>query len=730
MYRNIILSFTVLLFITPRLKADEGMWLPILMKEQKFADMRRMGLRLSAEEIYAVNRACLTDAVIGLVGEGGNLKSFCTASFVSDEGLIITNYHCVMRNIEHISTEENDFLRYGYWASKRSEETNCYNLKAKQLIRMEDVTERILKGTEGLAGKELTDMIDRNGRGIATEMTAGTEFEGSMQALFAGNQYIFSIYRVFEDIRMVAAPPTSLGRFGGDTDNWTWPRHTADFAFLRIYVDGENKPAKYSRGNVPYRPDKYLNISAKGYDENDFAMILGYPSSTMQYVPSFGIDRIVNGENKAMIVIGGEKMRVMRQAIEENPALRLRYFSRMSSVANKYLRLKGEVGGVDRMNMVEVKREGERQFREWAAQTPERRAEYDGVLDRMDSVYRSLAVYNLANDYFLDAGITGSEIVPFIGKFEKLMAIYARGKFNESAARSESRKLVGLTEQFFDNWDYEIDRRMFRNVMVHYWNDMPRRFIPEAMTEQMHKYGGDVEALSEAVFSNSIFTDRDALTAFLESDMPDGVGVIRNDALYNLAIGYFKVNVEKMARQRGALQAEMAPIYRLYQRGLLEMNSGKPMSPDANSSMRISYGRISGANPDDGLRYEHHTTLTGMRDKHVANPGEADYAIPRKLLSLYEAGDYGTFVNKEGEISVCFLTDCHTTSGNSGSPVVNARGELIGLNFDRIHQGVASDYRYDQSVCRSIAVDIRFVLFLIEKYAPEQYVLNELTVVL
>ena len=727
--KRVLLAIIVIILSAPvNMRGEEGLWLPILLKEQKFSQMRKLGLKLSPEEIYSVNRACVKDAVIGLMSEGANLRSFGTASFISANGLLLTNYHVVLSYLEQFSTKENDFLKYGYWAGKAPEETLCRGLEMKQLIRMEDVTNEILKGTDGLTGAERLDKIDENGKSIAKEATKGTKYEAKMQALFGNNQYIMSIYAIYSDIRMVAAPPFAIGKFGGDSDNYCWPRHTGDFAVLRVYSDKDNNPANYSQKNIPYRPVHYFNISISGVKDGDFVMIPGFPGTTREYIPSFSLEKIIYGENATRVSIRGEKISILKNAIEENPDRKFRYTTRLSSIGNSYLRAKGEIMGVTRMDLVNKKREEEKAFQEWVNATPERTKKYGNVLSEMEKLYVDVSRYNMADLYFNEAGINGSEIVPFIGKFEKLASIYSRKNLDAKAADLEAKRLIALTVQFFNNWDYEVDRKMFRNLMFRYYDKMPADFHPEAMDIYIKKYDGDVNLLTEKVFSQSMFTDKQKLTQFLENPERDVDEKIKNDALYQLAIGYYRVNVDKIMRQRSELQAKQMELFDLYLEGVLEMNSGKDIYPDANSSLRIGYGKVAGAAASDGILYESTTTLDGANEKYLNNIEDSEFYLPKKIRELYAKKDFGRYSDKRGRLVVNFLTDAHTSGGSSGSPVLNGKGELIGLNFDRIWQGAASDYRFDSRISRSIAVDVRYILFLLDKYSQTDYVLKELTI--
>ncbi|GAB1475160.1 S46 family peptidase [Bacteroidota bacterium] len=727
--KKIVTIILIILFSTSvKLKADEGMWLPLLLKNEKFKEMRHLGLKLSSEEIYSINKACIKDAVVGLMNEGSNLRSFGTASFISSEGLLITNYHVVISFVERFSSPENDFIKYGYWAKEKGEESLCRGLQMKQLIRMEDVTERMLQGTKGMNHEEKTLQIDKNGREIAKEVTKGNNLEVRMSAMFGGNQFIMSVYKVFKDIRLVAAPPISIGKFGGNSDNYSWPRHTGDFALLRVYANKENEPAPYSKSNTPYKPTYYLPVSLKGIKEGDFIFIAGFPGSTREYVPSFALERIIYGENAHKVAIRKEKMDIIKNAIEANPDLKFRYTTRLSSIGNSYLRWKGEISGVTKMNLVELKKEDEQKFRKWVQSDTGRIKLYGSVLDSMEILYKEVAEYNLADAYFNEAGINGSEIVPFIGKFEKLVAIYSSKRFDQKSADSEVKRLKGLTDQFFENWDIEIDRKIFRNLMKRYYETMPDKFKSKAMVQYINEYNGDLEKLSSDIYYSSIFSSKEKLMQFLNDEQRDIVKSIKSDPLYKISIGYYMINVERIMTQRAKLQAKLLELNNLYMMGVLEMNRGIINYPDANYTLRISYGTVKGAAVEEGVFYSPFTTLEGVNYKYLINKEDPDFYMPKKLRELYVQNDYSEFASRSGKLNVNFLTNAHTTSGNSGSPVLNSKGELIGVNFDRIWQGLSSDYRYDPNLSRSIAVDIRYILFILKKYSGSDYVLKELEI--
>ncbi len=728
MKRVLIIISLIFIIFPATVRADEGMWLPFLLKNQKFKEMRKLGLKLTPEEIYSVNEACVKDAIVGLMNEGSNLRSFGTASFISQDGLLITNYHVIMSFVERFSSPDNDFIKHGYWATNLKEESLCRGLQMKQLVKMEDVTERILEGTSGLNHEDRNLKIDKNGREIAKEVTSGNNLEVRMTSMLGGNQYIMNVYKVYKDIRLVAAPPVSIGKFGGNSDNYSWPRHTGDFALLRVYAKPNNEPASYSKENIPYKPISYLQISLKGIKEDEFIFIAGFPGSTREYVPSFALEKIIYGENAHKVAIRKEKMDIIKNAIDENPDLKFRYTTRLSSIGNSYLRWKGEISGVTKTDLVRVKREEEEIFKKWIFSDSARIAEYGDILAKMESLYKEVAEYNLAETYFNEAGINGSEIVPFIGKFEKLVAIYSSKKFDKRAAGNEIKRLKGLNEQFFRNWDLEIDRKIFRNLMKRYYETMPEKFKSKAMIQYVEEYDGDFEKLSEYLFSNSIFTSRERVEEFLNNEERDVVKYIKNDPLYKISIGYYMINVEKIMTQRSKLQSNLLALNNVYMKGLIEMQKGNVLFPDANHTFRISYGTVKGSYAEEGVKYTPFTTIYGVNIKHLINSDNQEYYMPKRLRELYKTKDFSQFADKDGNLYVNFLTNAHTTSGSSGSPVLNSNGELVGVNFDRIWQGVASDYRYDKNLSRSIAVDIRYIMFILKKYSPSSYIFDEIEI--
>ncbi len=722
-FKNIALYLFLFLPFTNTM-ADSGMWVPLNIT-QNIKQMQKAGLKLSAKDIYDINKTCLKDAVLGLTNEDMPFDSFCSASFISDSGLVVTNYHPMIRYIELFSKKENDFLKFGYWAQNKSEETNCFQLYAIQLIKMIDVTSELVAGTDSLSVGDKNKLINERGKVIVKRLITDKTTDGQITSFMAGNQFILSIYKIYKDVRMVAAPPMVMGKFGGDADNWTWPRHTADFSLLRLYVDKDNKPASFKKENIPLTNNPYFKVSLGGVKENDFAMVMGFPARSKLFIPSFGIDFLVNQELPAKIKIRGEKLKLINEAIGDNQEIKFRYTAKVNAITNNYLRWKGELKGLKKMDLTSQKIAEEKELMDWINADPIRKEKYGDIIEIQKKIYDDLIPYKVADVYFNEAGLSGAEIIPFAGKFEKMVQMFNRKKVNMKAINAEAKNLTPLVDQFFRGWDYELDRKMYSSLLYMYYESVDKKFISNEMTAALKEYDGDVEKYSEAAFSNSIITKKDSLLSFLNKVDSVSIQKLTSDPVYKLALSYYKTYIETVANQMKKLQNEQSKYYTMYVNAIAEKNAGKLLSPDANRTLRVAYGNVNGCNPVDGVKYDFYTTIDGIFEKNLTNLGNEDYYIPKKLRSLYEKKDFGKYA-ENGVLHVNFLTNCQTTSGNSGSPVLNAKGNLVGVNFDRISEGVASDYRYIPDLSRSITLDVRYMLFLLDKYSPSGYLLNEM----
>ncbi len=695
-------TLTLGIFAETTASADEGMWLPSLISE-RIGDMQCKGFRLSAEDIYSVNQASLKDAVV-LFGRG------CTGEVVSAEGLLLTNHHCGYSQIQKHSSVEHDYLRDGFWALTRNEELPNKGLTVSFLERMEDVTLRVLEGvTPALTETKRDSIVKANTVRLVKEATSeGRGLRATVESLYYGNQYFLFLYREYSDVRLVGAPPSSIGKFGGDTDNWMWPRHTGDFSIFRIYADKDNNPAEYSEDNVPYTPKKFFKISLGGVQEGDFTFVYGFPGRTQEYIMSEGVRYVSEVSDPAKIALRTMRLDIQRKYMSQSQKVRIQYSSKNASVANAWKKWQGEMKGINRLGTVEAKREYEKRFAEWAAGT-----EYSTMLPRLDSLYRALEPYTFAKEYYSETAAT-VELCRFAASVAQEIA---RGD-NESAA--------SMSEAFFKDYCLSIDKESFVATMSAFVKDVPAEFHPEYMEGELARYGS-VGKWADALFGESVFADAEKVAKLEAADSL----VMRSDPAVRFANEFRKWYGSDVYPYERRLNQEITLLYRDYMRGQMAFEPEKSFFPDANLTLRVAYGSIAGYSPADGVYYEPVSTLEGIMEKD--NPEIFDYNIPQRLRDIYAAKDYGqwaiTTANGKKTVPVCFIATNHTSGGNSGSPVINKDGNLIGLNFDRVWEGTMSDIVFDPDYCRNISLDIRYVLFSIDKLAGADHLLKEMVFV-
>ena len=695
-------TLTLGIFAETTASADEGMWLPSLISE-RIGDMQSKGFRLSADDIYSVNQASLKDAVV-LFGRG------CTGEVVSAEGLLLTNHHCGYSQIQKHSSVEHDYLRDGFWALTRNEELPNKGLTVSFLERMEDVTSRVIEGvTPALTETKRDSIVKANTVRLVKEATSeGRGLRATVESLYYGNQYFLFLYREYSDVRLVGAPPSSIGKFGGDTDNWMWPRHTGDFSIFRIYADKDNNPAEYSEDNVPYTPKKFFKISLGGVQEVDFTFVYGFPGRTQEYIMSEGVRYVSEVSDPAKIALRTMRLDIQRKYMSQSQKVRIQYSSKNASVANAWKKWQGEMKGINRLGTVEAKREYEKRFAEWAAGT-----EYSTILPRLDSLYRALEPYTFAKEYYSETAAT-VELCRFAASVAQEIA---RGD-NESAA--------SMSEAFFKDYCLSIDKESFVATMSAFVKDVPAEFHPEYMEGELARYGS-VGKWADALFGESVFADAEKVAKL---DAADSL-VMRYDPAVRFANEFRKWYGSDVYPYERRLNQEITLLYRDYMRGQMAFEPEKSFFPDANLTLRVAYGSVCGYSPADGVYYEPVSTLEGIMQKD--NPEIFDYNIPQRLRDIYAAKDYGkwaiTTANGKKTVPVCFIATNHTSGGNSGSPVINKDGNLIGLNFDRVWEGTMSDIVFDPDYCRNISLDIRYVLFTIDKLAGADHLLKEMVFV-
>ena len=700
MRKTLILVIALMAAMTAR--ADEGMWLPSLIS-QRIVDMQEKGFRLDADDIYSINQASLKDAVV-LFGRG------CTGELISPEGLLLTNHHCGYGQIQQHSSVEHDYLKDGFWAMNRSEELPNKGLTVSFLERMDDVTAQVLSGyTPDMTEDQRVELVKKNSQALIDEaVKEGKGLRATVEALYYGNQYFLFLYREYADVRLVGAPPSSIGKFGGDTDNWMWPRHTGDFSMFRIYADKDNNPAPYSKDNVPYRPKKYFHISTKGVQEGDFTFIYGFPGRTQEYIHSEGVRYIEEIGDPHKIHLRTLRLDIMNKHQSESQKVRIQYSSKNAGVSNAWKKWQGEVKGIKKMKTVQTKQEFEKAFDKWA-----QGGEFDGVISKIASIYAELEPYQFATDYYTET-VRTIEVANFAMSTARL---FKQDGFDKA-------KAAELAETFYKDWYLPIDKESFIAVMKEYEKNVPADFKPIYYKEKFASYGS-IEAWAEDIFTNSIFIDQTKVGALTSEDKET---VMADPAVefFNEFLKWYAADIQPVTTR---LNQDLQLAYRDYMRGQMvycrTQRVPKAFYPDANLTLRVAYGHIKGYSPSDGTYYLPSSTIKGIMEKD--NPEIFDYNIPQRLRDIYAAKDYGRWADASGEVPVCFIATNHTTGGNSGSPVINADGELIGLNFDRVWEGTMSDIVFDPEICRNIALDIRYVLFTIEKIGGAGYLLNEMT---
>lgn len=690
-------------------KADEGMWIPMLLKKYNIEEMQKQGFKLTAEDVYDINQASLKDAIIGLGRENRPFSHFCTGNLISGEGLVVTNHHCSFEMIQSHSSLEKNYLRDGFWAATKQDELANPGITASILVRMEDVTDKINSRLTGeMTEEERKKHIREISAQLEAEAVKGTDLKANIKPYFNGNQFFMSVFRIYKDVRLVGAPPSAIGKFGGDTDNWMWPRHTGDFSILRIYAGEKNEPASFSVKNKPYKPDTYFKISTAGTREGDFTMVFGYPGTTNEYLTSYAVEQIQDTENPHKIAIRTAKLNVMNAAMESDELLRIKYAAKAASVANAWKKWQGETKGLKRFNTVARKQSLEQEFKAWASGNDK----YNRLLNRYQQLYNRRKDLILASVYLNEAGTNGADVIRF--------ASSVRDGILEASGKDI---LKNMADKFYKNFDPATDEKILAEMLRLYNQNLPAEWIPAEVAKAAK--AKDYKTYVASLFKKSVFSNQQRFTASVDKLNGDS-RLIEKDSVYLLAASLEHFNVEKINPELSAINKEIENLNRVWLAGLMEMQPQKTFYADANSTLRVAFGKVGGYSPVDGVIYKHYTTLDGIMEKD--NPAIYDYDVPQKLRDIYKSKDFGSYT-ENGEVPVCFIANNHTTGGNSGSSVLNARGELIGLNFDRAWDGVMSDIQYDPAICRNIAVDIRYVLFIMDKFAGAKHLIGELDLV-
>lgn len=689
-----------------------GMWVPSLLSGMNESEMKSLGMKMSADDIYHVNNSSLKDAV-------AHFNGGCTSEVISPKGLLLTNHHCGYGEIQSHSSVENDYLQDGFWAMSLDEELPNPDLDVTFIVKIEDVTQQAFEGTENLSSEaEKQAQIERNIAQIRNEYPKENWQDTSVRAFFDGNQYMLFLTETYKDIRLVGAPPSSIGKFGSDTDNWVWPRHTGDFALFRIYADKDNKPAEYSADNVPYTPKHYLPVSLDGVEEGDFTLVFGFPGQTQEYLPAVAVEQIVDVLNPARIEIRDEALKVVDSYMREDQQIKIQYASKFARIANYWKKWIGESQGLKKSNAIAHKKDLEQQFTDKVKQT-NKQAEYGDLLQQFDGLYAEIEPYALAREYFLEVALRNAELLTVGFQLYQLENVYrSRG---EQSFNDRRNNLIENLESFYKDYNAQVDREVFKKVVALYGEKSPADLTPDSIQNIDH------EKLGDEIYDTSALTSYATLKEILTGDGETVFKKLNNDKGFRVAKDMGENYFSRIANDYERLSQEISGLQRNYMKAQLELFPDARIFPDANSTLRVTYGKVNGYEPKDAVTYSPVTYLDGVMEKYV--PGDYEFDVSEKLIQLYNDKDYGVYADKNGKLPVNFIGTNHTTGGNSGSPAIDAHGNLIGLNFDRVWEGTMSDIYYDPEICRNIMVDARYILFIIDKYAGAKHLIDEMKLV-
>ena len=695
--------------------AHEGMWIPSTLAKLVEGNMQDAGLKISAEDIYSINQSSIKDAIVHF---GGG----CTASVISEQGMILTNHHCGYSQIQAHSSVENDYLKDGFWAMNKSEELQNPNLTATFVVRIEDVTDRILKTVEGLEGDERMAAIAGLSSSIEKEATEGNHYEAKVKPYFYGNAYYMIVTETYRDVRLVGTPPSSIGKFGGDSDNWSWPRHTGDFALFRIYAGSDNSPADYSIDNIPFKPKHSLSVNMDGLKPGDFTMIFGFPGVTEQYLTSYAVEYVTNVENPVSIEMREASLKVIDAAMESSDKLRIQYAAKQSRISNAYKKWIGQNMGLERYDAVKQKQDQEKLFVE-AARKSKDYTSYADLPEKFAQLYRDNQQYQLARTFLIEFFYYGPEAIRFSTNFKN---IAAKGStFTDDEMKAEKDRLQKSIEGFNKDYDATTDRGVMIAQLAIFAEKCPDVLSSPTLNAYLAKYGNAKDA-ADAIYKESIMDDEGKLLDFLNTSLKKQNKILSKDPIYKIGDELLEAYNDKVRVGYGEFIEKENEMMGDYVKATMALFPDKTYWPDANSTMRLTYGAMEGSEPQDGLEYKAYTTLSGVVQKYI--PGDKEFDVPARLMELQDKADYGKYATN-GEMRVCFLGSNHTTGGNSGSPALDGNGHLVGLNFDRTWESTMSDIMFNGEICRNIMVDAKYVLFIVDKFAGAGHLVEEMNLV-
>jgi hypothetical protein len=715
MRKTILLLIVGLLAFAPMAKADEGMWLLMFLEKQTYKEMKQKGLKLTPKQIYDINQASLKDAIVQF-GRG------CTGEIISNEGLLLTNHHCGYPQIQQHSTVEHDYLMNGFWAYSKAEELPCPGLTAKFFIRMEDVTSQILQNiTKETSEENRVSIIRDNIKLVVDKATKDNGYTAQVATMFDGNQYILFVYEIYKDVRMVGAPPSSIGKFGSDTDNWMWPRHTGDFSMFRVYSSKDGKPAEFSKDNIPLKPKHFLPISLKGVKNNDFTMIIGFPGSTDRFLPSYGVEQAVDVYNPSVVVARTALRNVMDEDMKKDPRVRIQYASKFAQLSNYWKFYIGQTKCLKDLNVYQTKKDLEERFEKWIAENPARKAEYGNVINDLKDNYAITNQYDYLRIFTNEAFLRGNSAVTIARHFVQLEK-ELRENGNSQKAQQMIPSIKEAIENIFKDFNYPTEEKLLATGLDVFFRNVPHKHQSEEFLDIAFKNKYDFTKIAQDIFESSNLLDQTKVSKLLENPTADKIA---NDPMYLLYRQFIDNINSKLANAQPAY-SQLNKTKRLFVKGIMEMDNTKHFSPDANSTIRYTYGQVKDYEPKDGITYNYYTTLEGIMAKEDSSSWE--FTIPAKLKELHKNKDYGQYA-QNGTVPVGFITNNDITGGNSGSPVINGKGELIGLAFDGNWEAMSGNIAFNPDLQRCINVDIRYVMFIIDKYANAQNLIKEMKII-
>lgn len=715
MKNKILIIFTLVTFFS---KADEGMWMPQLIESLNIKDMKKNGFKLTAEQIYSINKASMKDGV-AIFGGG------CTAEVISTKGLILTNHHCGFSSIAALSTVQNDYLKNGYWAMNSNEELNCPGLTVTFIKRIEDVTSKIMESIKpGFSENQKDSAIKATIKNLEGLAKKDTQYEAFIRPFYYGNEYYLFVTETFKDIRLVGTPPESIGKFGDETDNWVWPRHNADFSMFRIYSNKENKPSDFNAENIPYKPLHSFPISLKGVEKGDFTMVYGFPGRTQEYLTSYAVDLLINQQDPLRVKLRGIRLNIMDEDMKKNDTLRLMYTSKYAGVANAYKKWSGEMAGLKKSDAINKKKKQEDDFLALVSNDPIKKETYKNLFNEFKRTYQEYAPLSKQYDYFTEC-LWGVDAFRLSSSF---ISVFAELKKKQQGKENKFDALLKDTKPAlpFKNFNKETDRKLCKAMLESYVAGVDREFMPRFLDSLLTVHNGIINSLTDFLYNNSSFIDNEK-AKLMFSDFEKNASLYERDPMYLLASSIYIHYQKTVIPQIGYYDRQINELQKIYVKGLIGNVKDRKFYPDANSTLRVSFGKVADYQPRDGVAHLHFTTIDGMVEKNKI--GIEDYYVKPRLIELFEKKDYGQYADKNGKLRIAFTGSNHTTGGNSGSPVINAKGELIGTNFDRNWEGTMSDVMYNGDFCRNIVLDVRFTLWMVDKYAGAGYLLNEMKLV-